>query len=177
MEAFERLINQVPEESEVLDVGAGGHSGVNTSLFLIQRFKKYVGMNNKTNEEITKFCGDNNQAIVIADYWEQGGAQYDLLVLDMNIDNNFRNWSDDGLTHAKKCLRKGGYMICYIMVTDNYGNPETPAQLREHRDKWWGSWDKENIVKKLKNLDGFTFIALEQEERRPEIYWSLLKYE
>lgn len=175
--AFERLIEHVPQDSVVLDVGAGGCEGENTSNYLVRRFKKYTGVNIKHSSDIDRWVMNNPDVEMLFQDFFALERKCDFLVFDATIEKQLEQWSQTGLSGLGRFINSGGYLAMYIMTDPNYGDENIHKLLRENRDEWWGSWDKEDIVKKLKNLDGFTFIALEQEERRPEIYWSLLKHE
>jgi hypothetical protein len=163
MLSFEKLINLIPKEASVLDVGAGGLEDENTGVFLKARFPNYTGINIKP---LAFIQGDYNTY----DF----GKQFDLVVLDLNIENNLKDWSDEGLQRISRWIKPGGYLINYVMTTTEYGNPnETPQLIAEHRDKWWNGWD--DMGDRLSRLKGFEFIVHQTEERRPYIKWVLLK--
>ncbi len=171
----------MPKEWKVLDAGCGGLDGENTSDFLVKHFgeenitgickaeteaKRYLELHPKLDMRIEQF------------FTSPLDKQFDLLVLDLNIEGNLRNWSSEGLREIQKYLKKGSYVTNYVMTTDQYGDPEeTPKLLREHCEKWWGSFKPEDIGKRLNSLSGFKLVAHEVEERRPYITWVLLKYE
>ncbi len=175
---FEKLISKFPAELKTLEVGVWGHEGVNTSKLLIERFPDYLGMN--IREEKKRECQETfPKAIILnADYYKwKFTTLWDLIVLDLNIENNLKDWSDEQLERVHKILMPGGFVINYIMMTDQYGDPETPALIREHRDRFWGVsvWDAEAIFRKLGNIKGFQYFAHQREERRPYIYWVVLQ--
>ena len=103
--------------------------------------------------------------------------KFDLIVLDLEIENNLRDWAENQ-AHAYKLLKRGGYLITYLMTTDQYGDPdETPALIRRSWKKRWGKWppSREDVIKSLRTFPNYEFISLCEEERRPYITWVLFK--
>ena len=75
-------------------------------------------------------------------------------------------------------MKDGGLLITYVMMTDQYGDPdETPALIRRHRDEFWWStqFNNEMIGRRLNEIDGFEIVGVEREKRRPYIYWVALE--
>lgn len=192
---FQKLISQLPKTFDVLDIGAGGLQGENTTNFLIEHFdaKNILGVcwaehdvrMFKETRVANKMAGIT---IVPVDYFKlelkQGDLNknepwlFDLMVLDLNIEGNLKNWTKEGLEHASKFVKPGGYLINYIMLTDEYGDPdETPKLIREH---WKAFWETEklemkNIGKRLSRISGWEVFAQEREKRREYILWIMLK--
>lgn len=184
MKSFERLIHWMPKEWEVLDVGCGGLLGENTSSFLANHFKKVLGVcwRPETNSDLRSFKEVyKNVDIIHDDFFKiDFKKKFDLVVLDMNIESNLdHNWTDGGLLAMKRLVKPGGYLINYIMMTTEYGDADTAKLIADHRDYFWDTlnFNNKDIGKKLNSLDGWKLIAHEQEERRPYIYWVLLKNE
>lgn len=181
--AIEKLIGWMPRGGKVLDIGCAGLDGENTSEFLINHFTKegFVGVCRKTQwnkESIANFESKHVGVTVLdRDFYEmEFDGQFDLLVLDLNIDNNIlKDWTEEGMERAKSIVKRGGYLINYVMTTTEYGDTDTPALLAKHRDKWWGSFSDEDITRKLNNINDWEYVAHQKEERRPEIIWVLLK--
>lgn len=180
--AFEKLIAMMPKDLKVLDVGYGGLDGENTTNYLRAHFGAIHGLCKDAPAVARYHMLYGNQGkdhVVIGLYPEDMGQmphdKYDLLVLDMGIDDSMVLWSEEGLKKAHGFVAPGGFLITYIMTTDEYGDERTPEQLRAHRDKWWGTWDEGDIVKKLKSLEDFRFLGIEQEERRDYIKFVLLQ--
>jgi len=176
-EAFERLIESLPEDLRVLEVGINGHDGENTSHFLAKRFDNIVGLNIRP-EKIEEWKEQYPDIVYeCADYYEwEPNEKFELIVLDLNIENNLKDWSDKELDRVHKMLERGGCLINYIMTTTEYGNPgETPQLIDKHSKKWWKSFKNEDIEKKLNSLKGFEWVACETEIRRDYITWVLLK--
>lgn len=187
MNAFEQIISQVPEESSVLDVGAGGLHGENTSEALLARFKDYTGIClPKEQQEIDVYQAQRAERkqkpanIIIGDFYDYPfDRQYDFIVNDLTIEKNLTEWSENW-ERTVRHLKPGGYLATFIMTTDNYGDPlYTPHLIRKHRLEFWGAIDQEEwrecIDKKLRSLENFELILSVQEERRPYIQWVLLK--
>jgi SAM-dependent methyltransferase len=184
MKTFEKLINWMPKEFSVLDVGCGGLLGENTSSFLATHFKKVLGIcwRPETNEDLRSFKTIfPNVEILHEDFFRKKfDQQFDLVVLDMNIESNLdHNWTNEGLRDLKKLVKPGGYLINYVMMTTEYGDAETSQLLARHRDEFWQSSEFSNraIGAKLQTLTGWELVTHGQEERRPYIYWVLLKNE
>lgn len=175
-EAFERLIKDLDPNMDVLEVGVNGHDGENTSVFVRDQFSDPFGINIRPEkiEDWKQRYPDANCAV--ADWYEYEDETHDLIILDLNIENNLKDWSDKELARAHRLLNYGGFLINYIMTTTEYGDPnETPTLIAAHRDSWWGSFKNEDIGKKLNALKGWEFIVAETETRRPYITWVLLK--
>lgn len=170
--AFERLIAYIPQNSKVLDVGANGLGGENTTQSLQQRFSDYMGVN------IQK--GDILHNIFKLDFYKINPKErFDLVALDLDIENNLlQDWSEKGLERVRSMLADGGFLINYIMCTDAYGTTEaTHEAIRRHWREFWemDRVDYEKIGEKLNSLKGWGLIASAQEERRPYILWTLLQ--
>jgi len=175
MPAFERIIRSLPKELKVLDVGCGGLLGENTSQYLQAYFLDALGVNIKENKDLVEFKRIYPNAKVVIDDYKNIKDKFDLVVLDLNIEGNLENWSVEGLKNLRGIVKDGGYLLNYIMMTDQYGDSETTELLRQHCGKWWKAFTREAIGKKLKQLKGWRLQACEQEERRNYILWVLLK--
>lgn len=148
-----------------MDVGYGGLEGENTTDYLRAHFNSINGLC-KDKVAVDKYFEAHpahTDNVSIGLYPDDLKGQYDLLVLDTNIEGNLDFWSVEGLAKAWSFVKDGGYIIAYIMGTDEYGDEQSRARLKEHRLRWW----KAGGVK-------IPMLYL-QEERRPEIMWALLK--
>lgn len=183
--AFQRLISQLPKDFRVLDVGAGGLHGENTTDFLAERFEKLTGVC-LSEKEVAVYHAQRAEKglrpveIVIGDYYEtEFKEKFDLIVADLTIELNLmRDWSDEGLARVRGMLKDEGYLIQYVMTTDQYGDPnETPALIRKYWKEFWGVEELtyEAIGKRIERIKEFDLVAVAQEERRPYILWILLK--
>ena len=154
----------------MLDVGGWGLEGDNTSQYLEERFSDIIFMNNKPLDKVN-LVGDF--------YGHKFKEKFDLIVLDLNIENNvLKDWSDEGLERVRGLLKKGGTLINYIMTTSDYGDPnETPELIKRRWKEFWGTEDitDGSIGRKLKNIPGYEFFIHIQEEQRSEIIWVVLK--
>lgn len=184
--AFAKLIKNISREAKVLDIGSGGLEGENTTRALLDHFGA---------ENVTGICKDEKMvevfraqlkeerkavpSIEVVDYYDfQTDEKFDLVVHDLNIDNNLKDWSVDGLERSGSFLKDGGFLIQYVMTTEHYGDPEeTPALLRAHRNKfWWTSeFSQEMIGNRLRHLKNWEIWACEREQRRPYITWVMLR--
>lgn len=177
METFERLIRVLPKDARVLDVGCWGHEGVNTSKFLAEYFDHVTGM--AISEKVKKHCPENYTFIQDNFYDHRFGEVYDLVVTDLTIESNMLNdWSNAGIERISKLVAPGGFWMNFVMMTDQYGDPEvTPDLIRWHSKRWWGSDvpNPESVGKKLTSLKDFGLYAAEPEQRRPYILWCLLR--
>lgn len=184
---FPRLIKQLPKTFTVLDVGAGGLQGENTTNYLIEHFdaKNILGVC-RADVETQRFIATREAnkmftiPIISDDFYQiKFDGQFDLVVLDMNIGNNLeKDWSDEGLERMRSLVKDGGYLINYIMTTDQYGDPEkTPEFIRKYWWQWWntGNLTMRAIGEKLRQLDGWELFDYEQEPRRDYILWTMLK--
>jgi len=184
---FEKLISYLPNNLSVLDVGCGGLEGENTSKYLLRHFgaPNITGVCREAKMvELFKAQlaeqGKSVPAILVTDFytmpWE---TQYDLVVLDLTIDNNLeKDWTDEGLGSIQSLIKPKGYLINYIMMTEHYGNPEeTPMKIAKHREDFWGvsEFSLEGVGKKLNTLKDFNVLGISLEERRPYILWTLLQ--
>lgn len=178
LEAFERMIREFPKNSRVLDVGYAGHDGENTSNYLAAYFDRVVGITNSTT--IANNNKKDNCEIIIDNFYNyRFNQQFDLVVLDLDIENNLlRDWRDGGLERVAKLLAPGGHLINYVMTTDQYGDPDqTPDLIRWHSERFWGTPvpTNEAIGERIKRLRGWELCTAKQEKRRPYITWVMLK--
>ena len=173
MDAFEKLIQHLPKDTSVLEIGSFGHEGKNTSEVLANYFDKVTGV---TISRKAVTLAPTNYEIIHDNYYAMDFPAYGLVVLDLDIENNLiRDWTDKGIERVKKFVKPGGYLINYIMMTREYGDPDTPDLIDWHTDRWWKALTPEAIGKKLKSLPGFDLIAVNPETRRPYILWVLLQ--
>lgn len=182
------MISQLPKEFDVLDIGAGGLQGENTTDFLAEHFdaKNIFGVC-WSEHEVNRYKAireANKMApisILPADYFKlefRPPMQFDLMVLDLNIEGNLKNWTVEGLEYASQFVKPGGYLINYIMLTDEYGDPdETPVLIRKHWKEFWETekLEMKNIGKRLGRISGWEVFAQEREKRREYILWIMLK--
>lgn len=186
---FQRIIKSLPKTFVVLDVGAGGLEGKNTSQFILEHFdpKNYLGVC-REKKQVDLYHAQRAERkesrvnIIVDDFYSHDFSDhglFDLVVLDLNIESNIQqDWTEQGLKNMLKLVKPGGYLINYIMTTDQYGNPdETPALIRNCWKEFYGTNDMTPVVigKRLKQLEDYELFAYEQEERRPYIMWICLK--
>lgn len=182
MRGFEKLIQDIPKNYSVLDVGAGALQGANTTNDLIKHFgtKNYLGICLE-QEKIDTFisCRKLNRepipTIIAEDFYLYTDVSPDVLVIDLNLDNNLNNeWSDTGIHRAYELTKQ--YYITYVM---SY-NVDLAINERVtcHAHDFWGTLPITNSVirKKLKEYsDLFEVIAIEKDDPRDEILWVKLK--
>ena len=181
---FEKLILAVPKNSVVLDVGAGGLEGFNTTDFLIERF----GVENVKGiciqpEKVAAYKDRFPEMdLVVGDFYERSHYKqksFDLVVLDLNVKNNIiKDWSLEGLERMRGFIKQDGMLINYVMTTDQYGDENnTPALIRKRLKEFWHTdlLTYEDIGKRLTNLPGYELFAHEVEEIRSYIMWVALK--
>lgn len=183
MNAFEKIISIIPKDLSVLDVGAGGLHGENTSDALLAHFKDYTGICTEKQEvEVYQAMREEKKLsranIIFGDFLTTDfGRYFDVIVHDLNVEANMESWED----HFEKVLlrmRPDGYLVTYVMTTTEYGDPLiTPHLLRKHWATFWKCLPPHNeaIGRKLKEFDYLELILAEREERRPYITWVLLK--
>ena len=184
MNGFEKIISAIDPNSSVLDVGAGGLEGANTTDYLIKRFsvenvKGICILPEKVEAYKERFP---EMDLRVGDFYKTDSFKensLDLLVLDLNIENNvIRDWSLEGLERCRGFLKKGGILINYVITTDQYGDVnETPALIRKRWKEFWKTevLTYEDIGKKLSNIPGYELFVHEVEELRPYIMWVALK--
>jgi hypothetical protein len=171
--AFEKLIEYVHAESLVLDVGYGGLDGENTTNYLRARFKNLWGLNKNAEHVLAyrKLTGATDPVVlgIYPNDMSSIARHWDLIVLDQNIDGNLDFWSEQGLKMALSVVERKGYLITYVMLTDEYGNENmVHDRLREHRAFWW-------TADRFEKLPNWKLVDCAVEERRPEIMWVLLQ--
>lgn len=183
---FQRIIQTLPKTLKVLDVGSGGLEGENTTQYLAEHFesKNILGIC-KSAKQVEIYQAQRAERkepaleIVVDDFYaHEHSGLFDLVVLDLNIENNVQqDWTPEGLQRVSKLLNPGGYLINYVMLTDQYGDPETPQIIRSAWQKFYGTNEMicEVVEKRLNKIDGFELFSCEQESRRPYIYWVCLK--
>jgi hypothetical protein len=170
--AVERIVNRFAPATGTMDVGYGGLGGVNTTNYLREHFGRIYGLCKDVNavrRYTENHLSASNDRVIVGHYPEDMPPilKYDLLVLDPNIESNLKFWSVAGMKKAKEFLHEDGHLLTYVMLTDQYGDEDTQETIRSHRAEWWArQWD--NIIRNH-------IVAMEREERRPEIMWALLK--
>lgn len=185
MKTVQKLINILPPDSKVLDVGALGLMGENTTQFLVDKFgaKNVTGvcLNPEQPEWFLKKYPDFK--FILDDAFAYSFKEkFDLVVTDLGIEKNIEEWSEEGLEKIKSLIKPRGYLLNYVMATTQYGDPlYTPFLIRKHWMSWWRhiypheEGINEAIGNKLKELEDWELILAEREERRPYILWILLK--
>ena len=175
---MDELIDKLPKTLRVLDVGAGGLQGENTSDVILDWFDNYTGICREKKEVDTylaqrKEKGLSEPDIIIGDYYEHQFEPFDLVVYDLNIENNIMEW-ERGFVGAP--VKDGGFLITYIMMTDQYGDPnETPPLLRNHWKNFWGDESFSYSAVGAKKIKGWDMLATQREERRKYILWVLMQ--
>lgn len=180
VKGFEKLIQFVPQEARVLDIGCGGLSGENTTNYLVKRFKDITGICRRS-EEAQKYADAHPDIPFIFNEFNKVSHKpfYDLVVYDLNIENNILSWEAD-FKDILNYLKPNGYLITYVMTTTEYGDAGTPNFIREHWERYYGQskpgiLNSELIGKRISQIPNYEFIASEVEERRPYITWVLLR--
>lgn len=181
---FEKLIELLPRQWKVLDVGGGGLHGENTTDALVEHFDDVTCVCwADTETDVYKARLDERKIkrprFISADYYTIDFANdYGLVVTDLNVENNLaRDWSDEGIERVRDMLIPGGVWITYVITTDQYDSEETGAFIREQSKKLWGRFpfDNEDIGKRLSSLKGWEIYGQEQESRRSYIHWVALR--
>lgn len=140
--------------------------GDNTSLSLLAQFNDVTLINKKPMPE---------EGVIVADYYtHKFDRKFDLIVLDLNIDCNIKMDWEKNFKHSFNNLSKNGSIICYAMVTDDYGNKDTPKMIRDHWKNYWGvkTLTLPDIV--AGTMDKFILKDIQEDEKRGEIYWICL---
>lgn len=187
--AFKDLLTGLDPNFSVLDVGVGGLEGENTSNDLLDYFSSdnILGICNN-QQAVDLFVAQRQEqnkpvpTIIVDDFYiHTFDTQFDLVVLDLNIDNNVqRDWTELGLETMHDLVKKGGYLINYVMLTDQYGEEETPGMIRRrwkdfYKEEMNVSDNKEKVLNKLSSLNRWQLVSYCVEERRPSIMWVLMK--
>lgn len=185
---FQKLISFLPRNFKVLDVGCGGLQGENTTNYLTEHFepKNITGICN-SDHEVKRFQALRVEAklqelnIISTDFYKDvlSHDPFDLAVLDLNIENNLlQDWSVEGLKRMELFVKPGGYLINYVMLTNQYGDPtKTPSLISQHWRDFWGTEKLQlrNIGERLSRINSWELFAYELEERRKYILWVMLK--
>lgn len=176
-ETLEQIIERFPKNISVLDVGCYGHEGVNTSTYLAKYFDHVTGIN--VNAKSVAQAPENYTAILDNFYVHEFPNPFTLVVLDLTIESNMLNdWSETGMERIKRVVKPGGYLLNFVMMTDQYGDPEvTPDLIRWHSKRFWKSDipNAESVGARLKTLKDWEVIHVQPEVRRPYILWTLLR--
>lgn len=171
----------------MLDVGAGGLEGENTSQYLLDHFgvKNVTGIcRNTAQVELYQAQRAERQEpkanIIIGDFYtHQFNQQFDLVVLDLNIESNVEiDWTPTGLEAMRSYLKPGGILINYVMLTEWYGDEnETPALIRKCWKEFYGTEEMtaQVVGKRLQRVPGYRLFAHAREKRRPYILWVALQ--
>lgn len=173
---MEELIENLPEYLSVLDIGAGGLYGVNTTDVLIKHFADYTGICKTEVNSYLAQCeekGLGKPNIIIGDYYQHNfGRQFDLVVHDLDIGNNIKDWENE---FGDIPLKDKGYLITYIMMTTEYGNKDTSNKIRRHWQEFWGVDNLNNKAIGKRKIKNYEFLRAMREKRRPYITWIMLQ--
>ena len=182
---FQRIIKRIPKRSRVLDVGGGGLDGANTTNFLRERFSDITLIEIATgrmHDYVKKFGDENIRQMIHDDFYKRkwGRDKFDLIVLDLNIENNIkRDWTSAGLKRIHRLLNPNGIVIIYVMTTYEYGDAEIPSMICKHMNIFWESVPPTTtgIRRKLKRdfADLYDVFSIVKEEIRDTIIWVALK--
>lgn len=184
MTAVEKIISILPKDLKVLDIGALGLLGENTTQFLVNHFqpKNVLGICLRPEQPEPFLEKYPDFKLILGDFETYPFEEkFDLVVADLPIEKNLEDWSEEGLAKIKKFLKPGAYFLNYIMATTEYGDPLiTPFLIRKHWMNWWqhSPFDdgvNESIGRKLKTLEDWELVLALKEERRSYIIWTLLK--
>ncbi len=178
METIEKFISILTKDSRVLDVGCYGHEGVNTSQYLASYFDHVTGVAIST--KVKQYLAPNYELIQDNFYdHDFENKQYDLVIMDMPIEGNLLNdWNEKQLEKMQKLVAPGGFLVNYVMMTDQYGDPDiTPDLIRFHSQKFWGVNipTLQAVGDKLKTIKGWKKWLAVPEERREYILWTMLR--
>lgn len=179
---FQRIIKHIPKNSKVLDVGGGGLDGENTTNFLRERFEDITIIERVVGrvEEYAQKFGVEGLTIITKDFYKHNfDTKFDLIVLDLNIDNNIqKDWTIEHLWRVHELLNKKGIVIIYVMTTEDYGDADTPKMIRYHMKHWWASIPP-NVHTIREMLDDFIYFykvfMIAKENVRPDIIWVALQ--
>lgn len=170
--AIERLIQNIPQDAEILDIGYGGLDGENTTNYLRERFRSVEGIckdQNGVDRYRAMYPESSNDKVTVGFYPNDmpTDRKWDLLVHDTNIEGNLAFWSPEGQEKAWSYVKDGGGILTYMMLTDFYGDDVAQAAIKEHRMRYWQNC--------LPHIVWTHVLGMEREERRPYIMWVLLK--
>ena len=85
---FEKLIQVIPVNSKILDVGAGGHEGANTTNYLVERFgaSNVLGINIHPEKAEDIMNAHPHLEVLVDDFYNHAFTErFDAVVLVMNI--------------------------------------------------------------------------------------------
>jgi len=110
MHGFKRIIQKIDRNAKVLDVGAWGLEGENTSQHLKERFSKVVFMNIEQIEGVT----------LVDDFYKcKFREKFDVIVLDMPQEDNVKkDWTNEGLKRVAELLKGNGIFITFILLRE-----------------------------------------------------------
>jgi len=168
---FIELIRDIPTTASVIDVGAYGLQGENTTTELVAHFEDVLTTNIKKIEGVK----------LVADFYKTYfDKKFDLIVLDLNIDNNVsQDWTRSGLDRIHDLLAPDGYVIIYVLTRDGYTEEEpTKTMIAENLNQFWKSNPVtiDAIGNKLREFkDIFRLVAIQPDDRRDNIAWVKLQ--
>jgi len=112
MNGFKRIIQKINRKAKVLDVGAWGLEGENTSQYLKERFSNVVFMNIKPLEGVD----------LVADFYKyRFSEKFDVIVLDMpQKKNREKDWTNKGFKRIVRLLNRDGIFITFLQVEQDY---------------------------------------------------------
>jgi len=168
---FIELIRDIPTNVKVLDVGAWGLTGENTTTELVAHFEDVLTINIKKLDGVK----------VVADFYKTYfDEKLDLIVLDLNIDNNVsQDWTRKGLDRVHDLLAPDGFLIIYILTKEGYTEEEpTKSMINDNLKNFWKSCPVtvDAIGNKLREFkDICNLVAIQPCDRRDNIAWVKLQ--
>ena len=168
---FIELISDIPTNKSVLDVGAYGLQGENTTTELVAHFEDVLTINIRKIEGVK----------LVADFYRAHfDKKFDLIVLDLNIDNNVsQDWTRAGLDRVHNMLAPDGFVIVYILTKDGYTEQEpTKTMINDNLNHFWKACPVtvDAIGNKLREFkDIFRLVAIQPDDRRDNIAWVKLQ--
>ena len=184
---FDNAVKDLYKIPKVLDVGAGGLDGHNTTKSL----HKYFGYANVTCMQIKEAVARDyvskypSTIMKEQDFYEYDfkDEKFDLIVLDLNIDNNInRDWQGDGLKKAHSILNPKGIVVCYI-CHDNSASPAASDYMyledliQKHLDGFWGGSVVDEKIKSVikEKFPMYKLVSINDDVERDNITWIALQ--
>lgn len=131
---FADLIKDLDPTLSVLDVGAGGQGGLNTSDALVHHFKDYTGINPDVYGIRPWILKHPGVRIIPEDFYTYDfQRKFDLIVLDLGAEQNQKDWTEGLIEgYAKTLLKPRGSIITYVNF-DEFKSYELKDVLHEVR--------------------------------------------
>jgi hypothetical protein len=151
MHGFKKIIKNIKPSSVVLDVGGWGClGGVNSSKYLMDKFKNVYFLNKDQRED---------KVNIIEDWFSYNpDSKFDVIVIDINWR---MTWTDKEFEKVSGLLNDEGIFITYLNLESAIKNPDVIFQKVDYK-KWFEFLDIYPECSKDENRKGIFWVSFKK---------------